>query len=83
MSELASENVPLGAVHVELVALPPIDPANVTGPPAHTVWAVPAFAVAAGFAVIVLVALTEVQGPAGSSVVKVKVTVPVKFAAGV
>ena len=83
MSELASENVPLGAVHVELVALPPIDPANVTGPPAHTVWAVPAFAVAAGLTVIVLVALTEIHGPAGSSVVKVKVTVPVKFAAGV
>jgi hypothetical protein len=40
-------------------------------------------AVAWGLTVIVLVALAAAQGPVGSSVVKVNVTVPVKFAAGV
>jgi hypothetical protein len=42
-------------------------------------------AVAAGFIVIVLIAVTAVQGPApsGSLVVNVNVTVPVKLAAGV
>ena len=77
------EKVPLGAVQVELVALPPILPAKVIVPPAHTVCTVPALAVAAGLTVIVLVALTAVQGPAGSLVVNVNVTVPVKLAAGV
>jgi hypothetical protein len=36
VSEFGSENVPLGAVHVALVALPPMVPANVTVPPVHT-----------------------------------------------
>ena len=44
--ELALEKVPLGALHVELDALPPIEPARVTIPPAHTDSGVPAFAVA-------------------------------------
>ena len=83
MSELALENVPLGALHVEVVALPPILPAKVIVPPAHTLCAVPALAVAAGETLIVLVALTAGHGPVGSFVVNVKVTVPVKFAAGV
>ena len=43
---------------------------------------VPAVTVGAGFTFIVLVALTAPQAP-GASVVKVSVTVPVKFAAGV
>ena len=42
----------------------------------------PALTVGAGFTLIVLVALTAEQVP-GAFVVKVKVTVPVKFAAGV
>ena len=51
---MASENVPLGALHVALVALPPILPAKVTVPPAHTLWAVPALAVAAGLIIKVV-----------------------------
>ena len=35
------------------------------------------------FIVIVLVALTALHGPVGSSVVKVNVTLPLKLAAGV
>ena len=55
VSELALEKVPLGAVHVELVALPPIEPFNVTALPAQIGGgAVPAFAVAAGLIVSVL-----------------------------
>ena len=79
----ASENVPLGAVQVELVELPPILPASVTELPAQTVWAVPAFAVAACVTVMVLVALTAGHGPVGSFVVSVKITVPLKLAVGV
>ncbi len=82
VSEFTSENVPLGALHVEVVALPPILPANVIVVPEHIVKAPPAFAVAAGFTVIVLVDVTAGQTP-GAFVVNVKVTVPVKFAAGV
>jgi hypothetical protein len=37
VNELGFENVPLGAVHIALVALPPILPAKVTVPPAHMV----------------------------------------------
>ena len=48
------ENVPLGAVHVELVAPPPIVPFKVTFPPAQTDCGLPALAVAAGFTVSVL-----------------------------
>ena len=80
---MGSENVPLGAVHVELIPLPPIVPANVIVPPAQTVCAAPALAVADWVTLIVLVALTAGQGPAGSLVVNVNVTVPVKFATGV
>ena len=83
MSEDALEKVPLDAVQVELVALPLMVPVRVTVPPAQTVCAVPALAVAACVILIVLVALTGVQGPAGSFVVNVNVTVPVKLAAGV
>ena len=77
------EKVPLGAVQVELVALPPILPAKVIVPPEHTVCAAPALAVAACVTLIVLVVLAAGQGPAGSLVVNVNVTVPVKLAAGV
>lgn len=45
--EPAFEKVPLGALQVELVALPPIVPFNGTLPPAHTACALPASAVAA------------------------------------
>ena len=36
VNEVTFEKVPLGALHVELVALPPIVPARVTVPPAQT-----------------------------------------------
>ena len=36
VKELGLENVPLGALHVALVALPPMVPANVIDPPAQT-----------------------------------------------
>ena len=80
VKEDAFEKVPLGALHVELVALPPIAPLNVIVPPAHTVCAEPALAVAAGFTVITTVDVAGVHGPpapSGSFVVKVSVTVPV------
>ena len=78
VSEVTSEKVPLGALHVELVAVPPIPPARVTVPPAHTAWGVPALAVAAGLTVIttVLVAAGHGPAPSGSFVVSVSVTVP-------
>ena len=78
VSELAFEKVPLGALHVELVALPPIVPANVIVPPAHTVCVGPAFAVAAGLTVTTKVDVAGIQGPgpSGSFVVRLSVTVP-------
>ena len=81
MSELVSENVPLGADHVELDALPPIVPDKVTVPPAQIVCVEPALAVAAGFTVITTVETAATQGPApsGSLVVKVSVTVPLVY----
>jgi len=67
------ENVPLAALQVEVVALPPMLPARVTLPPAHTVWGVPALAVASGLTVIITVLVTGAQEP---DVVSVNVTVP-------
>lgn len=45
--EPGAENVPLGALHIEVVALPPIVPARVTVPPAQIDCGNPAIAVAA------------------------------------
>ena len=57
-------------------------PARVTsGELAQTVWAGPALAVAAGLIVMVIVEETAGQGPEGSSVVRVNVTVPVVISA--
>ena len=83
MSELAFEKLPLGADQVALVALPLIVPAKLTEPPAQTLCGVPALTIALGFIVIVLVSLTAVHAPAGSLVVRVSITVPEKFGAGV
>ena len=72
--------------HVPVVAPPPIvAPINVIGVGVadwQAVRVAPAFTVAAGFTVIVLSAKTATQGPApsGSTVVNLKVTVPLKFA---
>ena len=73
--------------HAPVPALPPtLAPAKVMAVGAadsQTVKAAPGVTVAAGLIVIVLVALTALQVPGGSSVVNVSVTVPVKLAAGV
>jgi hypothetical protein len=78
VSAFTFENVPLGALHVELVALPPIVPAKFIKLPAQTVCGFPAFAVAAAFKVITTVEVAAEQGPvpSGSFVVSVNVTVP-------
>ena len=63
VKEFTLENVPLGALHVEVVALPPMLPASVMVPPAQTVCGKPAFAV--GPTLIVTAALPCVpQQPA-------------------
>jgi hypothetical protein len=72
------EKVPLVAVHVEVVALPPMLPLSVIVPFEHTVCGVPALAVAAWSTVIttVLVAIPHGPAPSGSFVVRVRVAVP-------
>lgn len=75
-------NVPPPPFHVPVDAPPLIEPANGTEIPEQIVWGGPALTVGAGFTVMVLVALTAEQ-PAGALVVSVKVTVPLKLAAGV
>jgi len=83
VNEVALEKVPLGAVQVALDAPPPmLAPDRVTVPPAHTDCALPALTVALGDTTIVLLPVAAVQ-PAGTLVVNIKVTVPVKLAAGV
>jgi len=57
VNELAFEKVPPGALHVELVALPPLVPAKVIIPPAHTPWLGPAFTIAAVLIVTLVVAV--------------------------
>jgi hypothetical protein len=72
--------------HVPVVAPPPIDDPDKVIAAGVADWqttsSVPALTVGAGFMVMVRVALTGVHGPA-ASVVSVRVTVPVKLAAGV
>ena len=72
--------------HAPVVAPPPtLAPANGIADgvaDSHIVLGPPAFTVGAAFTVMILVALTTEQS-AGASVVSVKVTVPLKFAAGV
>jgi hypothetical protein len=60
-------------------------PASVIEPPLHTVCGDPALTVAAWLIVIVLIALTDKQGPApsGSLLVSVRVTDPKKVGSGV
>ena len=74
--EVELEKLPEAALHVPTAAEPPITPARVTVPPAHMVWSIPAFIVAIGFTVIRTWSLTNGQGPEGSSVVNVRVIVP-------
>jgi hypothetical protein len=79
VSEVGLENVPLGAVQVDELALPPIVPFNVTDPPAQTVCGEPAFAVVPLLTVTTMVFETAGQAPAGSFVVRVNVTEPLKI----
>jgi hypothetical protein len=78
VSEFTFEKLPVGALQVEVVALPPMLPAKVIVPPAQTVCTAPALAVAAWFTVIITVEIPALQGPApsGSLVVNVRVTEP-------
>jgi hypothetical protein len=61
VKEFTFENVPLAALQVELLALPPMLPAKVIVPPAHTVWEEPALAVAGEFTVIVKAVVVLLQ----------------------
>ena len=75
---MASSNVPSpDFVHVLLVALPPLVPKRVYVLPEHIVASAPALAVAAAFIVSIIASVAAGHGPAGSSVVIVKVTVPI------
>ncbi len=69
------ENVPLGALQVALVALPPIDAERLTALPAQTVRGEPAFAVAVP-TVTIMVETAAGQIPGGSFDVSLRVTVP-------
>jgi hypothetical protein len=73
------EKLPEGADHVPEVALPPTEPAKVIVPPAQTVCADPAVAVAIGLTVMVTIEVAPTHGPApsGSAEVKVNTTIPV------
>ena len=63
---------------VPIDAEPPmVAPAKVYGAPEQMVLELPALAVASEFTVITMVLVVAPQGPAGSLVVKVSVTVPV------
>jgi hypothetical protein len=67
-----------------VVAEPPtLDPAKVYAEPEHIVEAFPALTVAGAFTVKTTLDVSELHEPAGSFVVKVKVTVPVFPAIGV
>ncbi len=63
------------------MADPPKVPANVTVLPAHIVCAGPASTVAVALIVITTLSLTAGQGPSGSLVVNVSVTVPAVISA--
>ena len=69
-------NVPLGALQIADVALPPIVPASTIAPDVQIPLSGPASTIAAGLTVITTVEVTGGHGPAGSLVVSVIVTVP-------
>ena len=70
--------LPLGALQVELTALPPMLPPKFTVPPSQIVCGNPALAIGARFTVTttLLVAATQGPAPSGSFEAKFKVTVP-------
>ena len=66
VNEFTLEKVPLGALHVELVALPPILPASVMVPSAQTDCGKPAFAVAGGLMVTAALPCVPQQVPSSA-----------------
>ena len=82
-AKLASSNVPVPeVVHVKLAALPEIVPPKVYVVVVLQIAAsAPAFAIALGFIVNTIESFTAPQGPVGSSVVNVNVTVPAAISA--
>jgi len=66
----------------EEAALPPLEPFNKYVLPSQIVASEPALAVAAWFMDNIILSLTAPQGPAGSLVVMVSVTVPAAISAG-
>ena len=82
VSMVASSKVPVPeVVHVELVALPPRVADKMWLLPEQMFASVPAFTDAAVFIVNTIASLADTQGPAGSFVVIVKVTVPEEISA--
>src|SRR5207247_569509 len=81
-AEALGENEPAPPLHVPLAAPPPTCPASCAcGADAHTTRSAPALAVALGLIVTCIVALAAPQGPAGSSLVSVRVTPPAAISA--
>jgi hypothetical protein len=82
-SELALLNVPSpGLDQVADETEGPKAPARVTVLPEHIVWGGPASTVATALIVISTLSLTGRQGPAGSLVVRVSVTLPLEMSVG-
>ena len=78
VKDVLFEKVPLGALHVALVAPPPILPDKIILPPSQIVCVAPAFTVADGLTVIVNVFGDPGQLATGTPPVKVGVTVTVE-----
>ena len=79
--ELLKEPSP-DVVHVTDEAPPPIVPERTAGEPAQMIMLLPANAVVREFKVSVMQSLAARQVPAGSSVVKHKITVPDEISMG-
>ena len=76
-------NVPSpDVVHIDDVADPPLTPLRETVLPEQIVWAGPASIVGAAWMVIITLSLAGRQGPAGSLVVKVNVTLVFAMSVG-
>ena len=78
----ASLKIPVPeVVHVELTALPPLVPERVYVLPWQMTASAPALAVAARLMVNIIASKAAGQGPGGSLVVRVNVTLPVAMSA--
>ena len=72
----------MGLLHIDVEALPPLEPDIVIVLPEHSEVSTPASTVAAWLMVRVMDEMAAGQGPAGSSVVIVSVTVPLLISVG-